>query len=242
MITAASNFYNAYLVAEEFPFEIREDRGPYVISTTDYFNKVFMRCGEYGLEFDLDADPERDATGLGRVHREGAPSAICLSVPCPKRPLYKVDIEEPVPLALSSVRFSSLDMMLGADEGACYELLDSSSDDGSARATFLCRFADGGTTTEKYTVNDGGVLVLVTGEGRVGYSLPVFSFDGEASPEISAAENTLSVSYNGWACKYTADGKIFDSGKIGANRNGHYRLFVAEGKDILNVKIEIVKE
>ena len=39
----------------------------------------------------------------------------------------------------------------------------------------------------------------------------------------------------------TTNGVIEDSGKIGQNRSGHYRLFQAVGQDNLNVHVEIFK-
>ena len=40
-----------------------------------------LKFGEYFAEYDTNADFHYDANGLGRIHRLGAPSAICLSVP-----------------------------------------------------------------------------------------------------------------------------------------------------------------
>ena len=37
------------------------------------------------------------------------------------------------------------------------------------------------------------------------------------------------------------DGKIADAGRIAANGNGRYRVFVATAQSKLNVKIEIIK-
>ena len=95
---------------------------------------------------------------------------------------------------------------------------------------------------ESYVVEEKGVSVTVTGEGEIGYALPAFAFDGEASPEIAVDAHTLSIAYNGWICRYTTDGTIVDQNRIAANRNGHYRAFLATANDTLTIKIEIVKQ
>ena len=51
----------------------------------------------------------------------------------------------------------------------------------------------------------------------------------------------LTVSYEGFICRYTTNGKIVDLNKIAANRNGHYRVFIATSQNTLDVKIEITK-
>ena len=77
--------------------------------------------------------------------------------------------------------------------------------------------------------------------GEIGYTLPAFCFDGEVSPQITVGEHSLTVSYEGWVCRYTTNGKIEDLKKIAANRNGHYRVFLATAQNALKVKIEIEK-
>ena len=84
-------------------------------------------------------------------------------------------------------------------------------------------------------------MIAVTGKGKIGLSLPAFSFDGECSPEITLDGNTLSIVYDGWCCRYTASGEILDLDRVAANRNGYYRTFVATGIDSLSVSIEIFK-
>ena len=83
--------------------------------------------------------------------------------------------------------------------------------------------------------------ITVDGDGEIGYTLPAFCFDGEVSAEIVSDDHSLTVYYEGWMCRYTTDGTILDLNSIAANRNGHYRVFVATSQHTLNVKIEIVK-
>jgi hypothetical protein len=81
----------------------------------------------------------------------------------------------------------------------------------------------------------------VRGEGEIGYILPAFSFDGQTSTDITAADHSLEISYMGWVCRYTTDAEICELDRPARNRSGHYRTFIATGKNEINIKIEITK-
>ena len=82
--------------------------------------------------------------------------------------------------------------------------------------------------------------IITAGEKSfIGYALPAFCFDGEISPAIAVEEHSLTVSYEGWICRYTTNGTILDLNTVAANRNGHYRAFVVSAQNSLNVKIGI---
>ena len=84
-----------------------------------------------------------------------------------------------------------------------------------------------------------GIQTVLSGTGRVAVSLPAFEFDGENATEVVCDGRTLKVSYRGWVCTYSTDGKIVDTGKICCNRNGRYRAFEARGENRLTVRIDI---
>ena len=242
MITVASFLYTAYLVSDDsIAYEPTSDREPQIAIPSKHFHKLFLKSGGYGLEFDLNADPRHDANGLGRIHRVGAPSPICMSCPCPTDPVYKVDIEAPFAFSLCSAVFEGNNWRFGAEENSKYEILERGTDRESASATLLCHLTDDRTVSEHYTVNETGVSIKIAGDGEIGYTLPAFCFDGETHPDIIASNNSLTVSYNGWVCRYTTTGTIVDLQKIAANRNGHYRVFLAKAKNVLELKVDIIK-
>ena len=215
------------------------DDTTYICQTSPHFHKLILKSGEYFSEFDLDADPHYDSNGLGRIHRKDAPSAICMSCPCPANPGFRLDIP-PMALSLCAATKEKDAWKLGAAEGK-YTLVSTCQDASTANATLLCRFADT-TVEEAYTVSHKGVSVALTGEGEVGFALPALVFDGEIAPEITCDGKTLTISYEGWVCRYTTNGTITDLNKTAANRNGHYQAFLAHGQDVLNVNIQITKE
>lgn len=242
MITVASNLYAAYQICDDsIPFEKTFDHEPCVSVTSNYFHKLFLKAGGYGLEFDLNADPLYDANGLGRIHREGAPSLICLSSPCPATPRYVVDIAEPFAFSLSSSIYEDGEWHLGAQANNKYEILDTDCNNIKSFAKLRCNFAYGKSIEESYTVDADGVSVFIKGDGKIGFSLPAFCFDGEMHTKIFADKHSLDVEYNGWLCRYTTSGEIIDLNKIAANRNGHYRAFITTAQNDLFVKIKISK-
>jgi len=243
MITVASFLYTAYLVCDDsIAYEPTSDREPQIAIPSRHFHKLFLKSGGYGLEFDLDADPRHDANGLGRIHRAGAPSAICLSCPCPADPVYAVDLEKPFAFSMCSAICEKDGWRFGAEERAKYELLNAITDKDSALATIQCEFNDDCVIKEHYEVNENGVSITVEGDGEIGYAFPAFCFDGEVSPEITVEEHSLTVSYEGWMCRYTTNGTILDLNVTAANRNGHYRAFVAKSENSLDLRVDIRKE
>lgn len=233
MITTASHLFSAYLVCDESiqmgDFVNRDD----CFMTSRHFHKLFMRSGGYFLEFDTDADPHYDSSGLGRVHRYGAPSPICLSLPCTDTPKYMLCNENKLRASLCPGVIMDGEELFACESGEAIEVISYSRE--MARLKYpLGIMAD-------YNISENGVHVHVTGDGKILHMLPAFSFDGESETQISICNNILEVAYEGWMCRYTASGEIRDLGKTARNRNGFYKLFCAEGNGALDLKIEIFK-
>ena len=246
MITTASILYMACLLCDETagagavpPAETAD-----VWQTSAHFHKVFAHAGGYTLEFDTAADPHYDRSGLGRVHRAGAPSPLCLSVPCTVNGNYKTDIPDAVPLAIApGVKTADgWQYAVGADTVYTVKELHADPAVDTACVLLTCRFPDGQTVETQYAADKTGVVIRAEGSGEIALLLPAFAFDGEVHPEIAAAADTVCVSYRGWSCRYTAEsGSIADTGRMAANRSGHYRVFAAQGRNRLAVHISLDK-
>ncbi len=202
MITTASGLYNAYLICDDsIPSADSRDLSPTVSLTSDHFHKVFLRCGNYSAEIDTNADPHYDASGLGRVHRAGAPSSICLSVPCPQNPNYKLDLPDRVPCALTPAVLCEGAWMDATDgEATPYTLQKLDRTDSSAEAVLTCQFPEERKVSIRYSVTNAGVKIALSGDGPIGHMLTAFDFDGEKHTDIAFDEHTLSVSYEGYRC------------------------------------------
>lgn len=241
MITVASNLHNAYMLCDD-TIEVGEfDMSPMAFKTSDHFNKVFLRAGGYALEFDTDADPHYDASGLGRVHKADVPSALCMSLPCPAMPKFVVG-EHPVAMSLSPGIFSDNYWQFATDAYiGRYEVLGMEAGEDSANTSLLCRFFNGKEVKTDYTVDRSGVTIKASSSDKLAHMLPAFSFDGEVHADIKVSEHQLEIRYQGFVCRYITSGKIIDLGEVGYNRNGHYRGFAAIGNKEIEIKIELSK-
>ena len=243
MITAASFLYAAYLFSREaeIPAGELDDVTGESWQTTNHFHKLFLRAGGYFAEYDYNADYHYDASGLGRLHRKGAPTTICLSTPGTDAPSYAIDTKEVVPFAVApEVRFQG-EWLSGAARTAVHKVERHGAQGESAFAQILCRWSEGAEVRSSYFLDENGLRIEVSGENEIGLMLPAFQFDGREKPLIENTGKTLAVTYHGWTCRYhVEDGTIRNSGRLGCNRNGHYALFRAEGTKHLAVRIEII--
>jgi len=242
MITVASILHGAYLICDdEIACDYTETFEPAAFATSAHFHKLFLKSGGYGIELDLDADTHYDANGLGRIHRAGAPSVICLSCPCPKEPSYVVDVDAPQAFSACAVIRDQGEWKLAAEDDVKMQLLKLEEQDEQACTEILTIFPDGKRISEQYTVNSAGVSVVLRGAGEIGFALTALAFDGEKQTEIVLEKQNLIVFYEGWMCRYKTDGEIINLKKVAANRNGHYGMYLAAGKAELRVNICIEK-
>lgn len=240
MITTASFLYAASLICDEsIPSAEEGEQKPYTLTLPEHFHKTFMAAGGYFLEFDTNADPHYDASGLGRVHKKGAPSTVCCSLACAKHPNTVLDVENASDISLCAGYVTENQSRFATD--CRYEVTELCSDESSAHCTIKNTFDDGKILISSYGLDQNGVSVTVKGEGDVLYMLPAFVFDGEENTVIEPADRSLKISYKGYTCIYEADGVIFDTSLVGGNRNGHFRAFAAKGNGELNVRIRIEK-
>ncbi|MBQ4112474.1 MAG: hypothetical protein IJD38_06735 [Clostridia bacterium] len=240
MITAASNFYAAYLICDEgIPTVASPDVTATVWETSDRFHKLFLKAGGYGLEFDLNADPCYDANGLGRVQRAGAPSTLCLSQPCAQAPNYRVDIPTPVAMSLCPAFKAPEGWLFAAAPSALWRVRRTGTSPDIVFAILSCAFEDR-TTILDYTVSSEGIVIIQKGKGIQHHAIPVLGFDGEHHTAVTVEGSVLTAAYEGWLCRYTVSGGITEIGTTAANRNGHYRVFVASGTETLEIRVELV--
>jgi hypothetical protein len=211
--------------------------------TSYHFHKLFLRHGDYFAEYDTNADPQYDASGLGRIHRRGAPSAICLSVPCPEKPHYQIGGNTPIPMSLCVGVDAGEGFRYACQSGVTHEVMQCAQDAAGARAEILCRFGGGQEVHAAYAIDGDGVTLTARADENlpVCHTLTALCFDGESTPEIRAEGGILEVMYEGWICRYTTDGTLRDTGLTAYNRNGHYRVFAAEGRGEVSVRVEITR-
>ena len=242
MITVASLAHAAYLAADDsIPEYTEEDTKPVAWESSYHFHKLFLKAGGYGCQFELDGDDHYDATGLGRVHKAGAPMAICMSLPCPKNPNYNVGEGENYALSIAPGACNLGEWIFAYDEGVGFSVVSKNEHENSANATLSLQIGDKTEVISDYTVSESGVEIKVRGEGKVGLMLPAFAFDGECRTEIVNEKRILRIIYSGYECRYITDADIVGPQFTAKNRSGYYDAYRCEGDGEVNVKIEIVK-
>ncbi len=239
MITAGSWLYLAYAMCDD---TIKEVEPPakyrnFVAETSEHFHKVLLKFGDYYAEYDTNADYHYDATGLGRVHKKGVPSTLCLSTPIPKRSNYKLDIENQSSFSICCGIKKDNDYVYAHDGKTQYVLTGKTVTEEYVSVTFDCLREGIKQYEETFTLSEKGAQILAQGTGELAITFPAFLFDGETKTDIAVTENTLTVSYNGYNCTYTSDGKIVDINQLAANRNGHYKVYSVTGKDKIHLCI-----
>ncbi len=227
MVTMGSWAILARRFADESVPSAVEDgmANPSSFATTPFFHWVFLRAGDYSAQFDYNSDTHYDCDGLGRLHRRGAPTAICLSTPCAAKPSYLTELANEESLAFAPAGGDAL-----VPDGNGH-------DKHSAWANWKV-----GTRLWKCRLTEKGLESTLTGDGALAMRLPAFEFDGESGTEVSCIGKSLVVRYRGWVCSYVTDGTLADTGRTCCNRNGRYRVFEARGKGSLSVTVAIRKE
>lgn len=230
MVTMGSWSMSAFCFSKTAPGTLSPSgiAKPSVFATTPDFHSVFLSAGGYSAQFDYNADVHYDCDGLGRVHRRGAPSTLCLSTPCAKAPDYRIEETNDKELAIAPIVSGGMELVPVV---ACVS-------NGAAFAEW--RVKGHAYVVWRCSLAEQGLVSVLTGEGPVALSLPAFSFDGRDATVITAAAKSLTIAYRGWECVYETNGRIVDTGRVACNRNGRYRRFEARGEKVLEVRIAIV--
>ena len=241
MITVASFLYAADAFCDESVAVGESVCEAMAWSTSKYFHKTFVRAGGYSLEFDTNADPHYDASGLGRIHKKGAPSAICLSMPFAGEPHYEIGgYENKSSFSIApAIKNEREEWTFGSGVESVYSVRECRVKDGEVALSFdtvLC----GKSVEFSSSVSEGGVLLSVRcgAKEEVGITLPVLCFDGESYSKIIATDGKITVEYDGWTCEYESPSISFLEADY-LNRNGVYKGYIASGVGETSVRIII---
>ena len=238
MVTTASWLYLAHIMSDN---DIKEVPCPvvsqnYICQTSEHFHKVFVKFGDYFAEFDTNADNRYDASGLGRIHKCGVPSALCLSVPFSKEPNYGIDIKNPSGFSIcAGIKIDG--EFVYAFENSEHRLVEQKVTDSFAEVKTACVIQNN-MIIQTVRLSADGVQITAEGQGVLAISVPLFFYDGQTEAEITGSEKFLEVKYKGFVCKYVSDCFVNEN-KVYANRNGHYKAYSALGNDRVSLKISL---
>ncbi|MGI6279643.1 MAG: hypothetical protein ACOYJS_03680 [Acutalibacteraceae bacterium] len=242
MITVASFAYAAYLLADDSvpPTAAVAEKGGFAAKTSDDFHKIFLNCGGYFAEIDTDADFHYDANGLGRIHKKGCHSTVCLSVPFPgKEPSYTLENENPRPMSLCCFAERQGETLYGSCDNAVYTLINTKESPNEVVAEIDCALSTDVVIKQTYKLSSGGVEISLEGQD-CGFMLPVFDFDGLNYTDIMVDKDGITVKYRDSLCRYSFDGEINPNYEVYHNRNGRYKVFKVKTKK-LKVTLENTK-
>lgn len=243
MITTASFLYAASLMCDDSILPACGDgMNFYTWQTSEAFHKVFLRNRGWFAQIDSYADPHYDASGLGRIHRRGAPSAICLSVPCSASPNYQIDVDDAVDLAIAPGIRRDGTWCFATGNGVKNTVIAHGTSGDTVYAVMESVWPDGTRTQMDCRMKNDRMEIFVRGPEEVALLFPVFDFDGESRPAQVVAEHRAEVHYRDWVCAFLSPERIIDLQRTACNRNGHYRAFAVEGKGSLSLKITIAPE
>ena len=235
MITVASFAYFAYLLADDSiePQTAVTQKGGYVAVTSEDFHKIFLNAGNYFVEWETKADFNHDANGIGRIHKKGCHSALCLSVPFPAgETLHKVEKENKMPMSLCGFIKKENVYFYGSEECLHYELLNVKETPEKAEIDLKCSFSDNICFNQSCSVSKDGVELTVNSDCDCGFMVPVFTFDGHEETKITEETNCITVKYAGSECKYIFNGKIGAERTVYYNRNGRYVVYRINSKKL----------
>ena len=244
MVTAASFAHFAYLLADDTiePQPSVAATENYIHSTSEHFHKTFVKFGDYFLEYETRADFHYDCNGLGRIHRRGAPSAICLSVPVTPTPNYGLDLTNPAPLSLCAGMKNAVgEMRWSCEEGTSFELLKQSVSEESAQILWKITLMNGLSFTEECTVTNEGVQLQYACDDEICVLLPAFEGDGWRKSELKSEACSAQIRYEGYKCHYEASAPLTVRPETYANRSGHYRALMLCGEPTARIRIAIEK-
>ncbi len=251
-LLAASLFATAWHLADETIEErlTPAEAGGYVLTLWPEFHKVFASAGGTHVEIDLKADLEKDATGLGRIHRADAPPELALSMPISPQPGYSLCT--PVPgraLALGPAwreadgAEASLAQFSTEIEDVAVTVLRADPEHTEFDIEYTGRMGSVRRITERYRLSAEGLAYSVSPEpmpGRVWLTVPLLVTDGLVHSRIARAEHAFLVSYRGWTYSVSApEGRCaLDWRPAVANRNGLYRTGIIEDTLAAHLRID----
>ncbi len=198
---------------------------PSARQTSHQFHRYFLKAGDYSLQGDLAGQPKQDATGIGRIHKKGCPTPLCLSFPCPAEPKYIILNEKnPGNAAIGIWKNGNGKFLAECDGESSAILKEYTAEKSSASAEVLVTLADKSIVSQRILVTTDGVTL--TQEGGDGFLLPAIVTDGENEGSFFAEKDGFTVLYQGYFVRYQFLGKAEEAG-IYQNRNGLYRFYRA---------------
>ncbi len=227
-------------------YEIYSGANGYVLSENDVFHKVFASAGGYSVEIDPVADPEYDASGLGRLHFNGAPAELALSMPFAESPKYFLGPETNNKARSICVYWEYNGEREYLAEFECnYKKIIKTTKPGFVSFSIEYTIKNRGKIEERYKIAEDGVRISCSSDfANLSFCVPVFKFNGMDNGLILQEPGVCSVSLREWVYKIIWEHDVAAEFRnyLLYNRNGVYKeLNLINNKKTISINLSIVR-
>ncbi len=210
-------------------YETPAEAGGSVFVTDKDFHKVFASCGKYHIEIDTCADIEKDATGLGRFHKEGIMPETALSGSCASEPSYSYALNEIEPFACA-IGPAWLDennetvSLAGYDSDKISYSINIMQESRECVAFSITYDLSGKFIEETFQLSDKGLLYNISGDMQgLHITVPIIKTDGMESGCVRINDEGILVEYRDSYFKIICEKPELSCG-LCANRNAVYEI------------------
>lgn len=252
-LLAASLLGTAYHLADETIDEVitPAEVGGYAFDLWPAFHKVFATCGGYHVEIDTRADHYEDATGLGRVHRDGIWPETALSGSISPSVHYTVD-QMFMPQKSLAIGPAWLDDNGDERHLADFEdeikdvslnVIEEMTNKVAFEVVYQGDFGQCRKITEKYGLSQDGLSYeVISDNSSLAFFVlvPLIKTDGIEESQIEVTDEGFSVKYRNCLYRVSAGGPAdatLSEDKPAANRNAVYLTGVFQTNRI-NIALE----
>ncbi len=235
LISAAAMCGAALFAHEDLPEHPAPcETGGYVLFTSPKFHQIFANGCGYSIQIDANGESDRDATGLGRIHKKGIPESLGLSVP------FSEHSQDTLPEGCEPI---SASIGIGWDdgEGGVQYLSDltgikyalSIEEEKKDKLKFTITYTGNclkncGGIMETYSLDEGGLRYnakLLESECKAVYArVPLFVTDGERESKIKQKAGQANVYLDKFRWRITTNASLSPDEGMAKNRNGVYKI------------------
>jgi hypothetical protein len=199
------------------------------------FHRLFASCGNTLVQVDLDAQEHYDATGIGRFHVQGVPTALGLSAPIAADPKYIVgDHRSPSGLAYAPCwrrdggDWISLAGQTGQVDTVQWKCRSASRERVAWQTVHTIAGTPGVTVRQNCDLQPGILTVTATVDApghTVGFDVPLLHSDGAAEATVEIQGTRASVTHKGGLLTVQAPetANLSLDSTLQANREALYR-------------------
>lgn len=240
-LLAASVFARTALVADDgIPAVVTPPASHgCIVNLWPAFHKVFVTCGDSHAEIDTRCQAVYDVTGLGRLHRKGAPPDLGLSMGIAADPNYIVSGASGGRAAAvgpcwrtCAGEWQSLAQMSEEIEDVTVQKIEVSPDAVAWRIGWsFDSFSRIPVTSivQNYRLTEGRLDIDICAQGIfecLGLEVPCLVTDGDVEARTEVSNQNVTVRFRGWAFRAevqdASDCVIEET--LRANRHAHYRV------------------